>query len=78
MRATLGIPDFSPKIHCISRWTMEGVLANKFQSGRVFLAGAPRIGILVSGAVPLLALRAFTVRGSRCACSLLLQRGTLW
>ena len=39
MRATLGIPDFSPKIHYISRWTMEGVLANKFQTGRVFLAG---------------------------------------
>ena len=39
MRATLGIPDFSPKIHYISRWTMEGVLANKFQAGRVFLAG---------------------------------------
>jgi 2,4-dichlorophenol 6-monooxygenase len=39
MRVTLGIPDFSPKINCISRWTMEGVLANKFQSGRVFVVG---------------------------------------
>src|SRR5438270_924799 len=39
MRATLDIPDFSPKIHYISRWTMEGVLANKFQTERVFLAG---------------------------------------
>ncbi|WP_375783483.1 FAD-dependent monooxygenase [Bradyrhizobium sp. Pha-3] len=39
MRATLGIPDFSPVIHYISRWTMEGVLANKFQSGRVLVVG---------------------------------------
>lgn len=39
IRATLGIPDFSPKIHYISRWTMEGVLANEFQSGRVFVVG---------------------------------------
>lgn len=39
MRATLGIPDFSPEIHYISRWTMEGVLANKFKSGRVFVVG---------------------------------------
>ncbi len=39
MRATLGIPDFNPKIHHISRWTMEGVLANKFHSGRVFVVG---------------------------------------
>ena len=33
MRATLGIPDFAPEIHLISRWTMEGVLANKFHAG---------------------------------------------
>jgi 2,4-dichlorophenol 6-monooxygenase len=39
MRATLGIPDFAPVIHYISRWTMEGVLANKFQSGRVLVVG---------------------------------------
>jgi 2,4-dichlorophenol 6-monooxygenase len=39
IRATLGISDFSPKIHYISRWTMEGVLANKFHAGRVFLVG---------------------------------------
>lgn len=39
MGATAGIPDFSPEIHRISRWTMEGVLANQFQSGRVLLLG---------------------------------------
>jgi 2,4-dichlorophenol 6-monooxygenase len=39
MRLTLGIPDFAPEIHYTSRWTMEGVLADKFQAGRVFLVG---------------------------------------
>jgi 2,4-dichlorophenol 6-monooxygenase len=39
MRLTLGIPDFQPKVHVISRWTMEGVLANKFRAGRVFVVG---------------------------------------
>ncbi|WP_050418968.1 FAD-dependent monooxygenase [Bradyrhizobium tropiciagri] len=39
MRKASGIPDFAPKIHYISRWTMEGVLADKFHSGRVFLVG---------------------------------------
>ena len=39
MRAVLGLPDFAPKIHCISRWTLEGVVANEFQAGRVFLVG---------------------------------------
>ncbi len=39
MRAVLGLPDFAPKIHYISRWTMEGVVANEFQAGRVFLVG---------------------------------------
>lgn len=39
MRATLGIPGFDPKVHYISRWTMEGILANKFKSGRVMIVG---------------------------------------
>ena len=39
MRAVLGLPDFAPKIHYISRWTLEGVLANEFHKGRVFLVG---------------------------------------
>ncbi len=38
MRAVLGT-DFAPKIHYISRWTLEGVLANEFHKGRVFLVG---------------------------------------
>jgi len=39
IRATLGIPDFSPIIHHISPWVMEGVLADEFRAGRVFLLG---------------------------------------
>jgi 2,4-dichlorophenol 6-monooxygenase len=39
IRATLGIPDFSPVIHHISPWVMEGVLADEFRAGRVFLLG---------------------------------------
>ena len=39
MRAAIGLPDFSPEIHLISRWTLEGVLANKFHVGRVFVVG---------------------------------------
>ena len=39
IRATLGIPDFSPTIHHISPWVMEGVLADEFRAGRVFLLG---------------------------------------
>lgn len=39
MRAALGIGDHPLKIHKISRWTLEGVLANAFRKDRVFLVG---------------------------------------
>jgi 2,4-dichlorophenol 6-monooxygenase len=39
MHATLGIPDFAPTVHKISTWTMEGVIADTFRVGAVFLAG---------------------------------------
>ncbi|WP_181783423.1 FAD-dependent monooxygenase [Pseudonocardia pini] len=39
IRATIGIPDFSPTVHHISQWIMEGVLADRFRAGRVFLLG---------------------------------------
>lgn len=39
MRSTLGIADFSPEIFRISAWVMEGVIADRFRSGRVFLLG---------------------------------------
>ncbi|KAI9028041.1 FAD-binding monooxygenase [Hyaloraphidium curvatum] len=37
----VGIPDFADKaiIHAISRWKMEGILADRFREGRVFLVG---------------------------------------
>jgi len=39
MRAALGIGDLPMKIHKVTRWSVEGVLAKKFRDGRVFLVG---------------------------------------
>ncbi len=39
MRAALGIGDHPLTIHKISRWTLEGVLANEFRKDRIFLVG---------------------------------------
>lgn len=39
MRLALGLKDTPFKIHQITRWTLEGVLADKFRVGRVFVAG---------------------------------------
>jgi 2,4-dichlorophenol 6-monooxygenase len=39
MRATLGIPDLEADIHQIRTWVMEGVLAERFRVGRVFVLG---------------------------------------
>ncbi len=39
MRLALGIGDHPMHIHKLTRWTLEGVLAEKFRAGRVFLAG---------------------------------------
>jgi 2,4-dichlorophenol 6-monooxygenase len=39
MRLTLGIPDLQPKVRKISEWSVEAVLADRYQVGRVFLAG---------------------------------------
>jgi len=39
MKALLGLPDLEAKIHVVSRWSMEGILANRFQVGRVFMVG---------------------------------------
>jgi 2,4-dichlorophenol 6-monooxygenase len=36
---SLGLPDFSPRVHKVSRWVMESLLADTFQAGRVFLLG---------------------------------------
>jgi 2,4-dichlorophenol 6-monooxygenase len=39
MRRVLGIGDHPLRIHKISRWSLEGVVASRFQVGRVFLVG---------------------------------------
>ena len=38
-REALGLPDAPMKIHKITRWSVEAVLASAFQAGRVFLLG---------------------------------------
>jgi 2,4-dichlorophenol 6-monooxygenase len=39
MRSALGIGDHPVKIHKITRWSLEGVVASRFRVGRAFLLG---------------------------------------
>jgi 2,4-dichlorophenol 6-monooxygenase len=39
MRLALGLGDLPMQIHMLTRWTLEGVLAERFRVGRVFIAG---------------------------------------
>jgi 2,4-dichlorophenol 6-monooxygenase len=39
MKQALGLPQLEPRVHVISRWSMEGILADRFRVGRVFLVG---------------------------------------
>lgn len=39
VRAALGIADLPLRIHRITRWSVEAVMAERFREGRVFLAG---------------------------------------
>ena len=39
VRKILGIPDLQVKVRCVSEWAVEGVLAQRYRVGRVFLAG---------------------------------------
>lgn len=39
MKAALGLPDLDATVHVVSRWALEGILADRFQVGRVFLVG---------------------------------------
>ena len=39
MRSALGIGDHPVQIHLISRWATEGIVAERFSDGRIFLCG---------------------------------------
>ena len=39
MRERLGIGDHPVEVHSVSRWTIGGLVADRFRSGRVFAAG---------------------------------------
>ncbi|QRE79504.1 FAD-dependent monooxygenase [Rhodococcus ruber] len=39
LRELLELPDLEPQVHKVSHWILEGVLADKYQVGRIFLAG---------------------------------------
>lgn len=39
MKVALGLPELDAKVHVVSRWSIEGILADRFRVGRVFLAG---------------------------------------
>lgn len=39
MKDALGLPDLDAQVHVVSRWSLEGILADRFQIGRVFLVG---------------------------------------
>ena len=39
LKALLKLPDLAVHVHKVSHWILEGVLADRYQVGRVFLAG---------------------------------------
>lgn len=39
MKDALGLPELDAKVHVVSRWAFEGILANRFQEGRIFVVG---------------------------------------
>lgn len=39
MKEVLGVPDLDAKVHVVSRWSIEGILANRFRVGRVLFVG---------------------------------------
>lgn len=39
MKEVLGVPDLDAKVHVVSRWSIEGILANRFRAGRVLVVG---------------------------------------
>jgi len=39
LRTALGLPDHPIDVHLVTRWSIEGVVADRFRDGRVFLLG---------------------------------------
>jgi len=39
MKEVLGVPDLEAQVHVVSRWSIEGILADRFRDRRVFLVG---------------------------------------
>jgi 2,4-dichlorophenol 6-monooxygenase len=39
MRERIGVAEFDPKVHLVTRWRVEGLLASTTRVGRVFLVG---------------------------------------
>lgn len=39
MKTLLGMPELDAEIHAVSVWAMEGIVADRFRVGRVFVAG---------------------------------------
>lgn len=39
VRELLKVPDLDMEVHKVSSWILEGVIAERYQSGRIFLAG---------------------------------------
>ncbi|CAL9654451.1 2,4-dichlorophenol 6-monooxygenase (plasmid) [Streptomyces sp. enrichment culture] len=57
MREVLGLPDLDLTVHKVSRWTVEGVLADRYRVGRVFIVGdaahrqPPTTGLGLNGGI---------------------------
>ena len=39
MKTLPGMPDLAADVHAVSVWTMEGIIADRFRDGRVFVVG---------------------------------------
>jgi 2,4-dichlorophenol 6-monooxygenase len=39
MKEVLGLPQLDATVHVVSRWSLEGILADRFRVGRVFMVG---------------------------------------
>ncbi|MEU9272525.1 FAD-dependent monooxygenase [Streptomyces sp. NPDC048251] len=57
IREVLGLPDLELTVHKVSQWTVEGVLADRYRSGRVLIVGdaahrqPPTTGLGLNGGI---------------------------